>query len=661
MLPHLELKVVARSSRLSQLQVQEVFARYPELHPQIVLTSSYGDKRQDISLLNGEAPSDIFTRELDLALIQGDADIAIHSAKDLPYPLDPRLEVIALYEAFDTTDSLVSRDRLTLRQLPAGSVIGTSSPLRRLELQTLRPDLVVKGIRGCIEDRVRQVHDGTFDAAIVATCALKRLRMEDEIAEVLPFATHPLQGFLAITALRGRDDLKQLFAHDNMLRRQGKVTLVGFGPGNPDLLTVAAVKALAQADIILYDDLIGQEYLGTLKAEKVYVGKRSGKHHAEQADINRRLLEAARQGKQVVRLKGGDPMVFGHAGEELAYLQSCLVEVSVIPGITTASALAANTRVSLTHRGLSSSVALVNGHSSTPITPDADTLVYYMGASELQHIAQALIAEGRAVNTPALLVHNVSLPNEQVFDTTLAQLAAQPPHYPTPLIMLVGYTAALRHKAEADIVPTLYTGAVCRDPNAIHTPLIRIEPLADTRVLKESIGQLAQYDTLLFTSRFAVRYWLEAFRESGAPWSALTRLTIVSIGPVTTEALRHEGIEQVVQTDADDSYGVLKWFANQSPRHILLPRSDLALDIIPEGLREQGHTLTTVTAYRNRCPDHPRKVNLSNIKRVIFTSPSTVDRFIKVYGELPSHIEYVCRGVVTQAHLDQLTNTPAHQ
>lgn len=648
-----ELKVVARSSRLSQLQVQEVFARYPELHPQIVLTSSFGDKRQDISLLNGEAPSDIFTRELDLALINGDADIAVHSAKDLPYPLDPRLEVIALYEAFDTTDSLVSRDHLTLDQLPAGSVIGTSSPLRRRELQALRPDCKVEGIRGCIEDRVQQVHDGKYDAAIVATCALKRLGMEEEISEVLPFATHPLQGFLAITALRGRDDLKSLFEKDNFLSRQGHVTLVGFGPGNPDLLTVAAVKVLNRADIIFHDDLIGQEYLDTLKAEKVYVGKRSGKHHAEQGDINRLLVEAARQGKQVVRLKGGDPMVFGHAGEEIEYLQSCLIGVSIIPGITTASALAADTKVSLTHRGLSSSVALVNGHAATPITPNADTLVYYMGASELQHIAQALIADGRAANTPALLVHNVSLPNEQVFDTTLAQLAAETPHYPTPLIMLVGYTAALRHKAEADIIPTLHTGATCHDPNAIHTPLIQIDPLTDTREIQESIANLDQYDTLLFTSRFAVRYWLAAYRQSGKPWADLERLNIVSIGPVTTEALHKEGVKEVTQTDYDDSYGVLKWFANQAPRRILLPRSDLALDIIPDGLREQGHALTTVTAYRTRCPEHPRKVNLSNIKRVIFTSPSTIDNFIKVYGHLPSHIEYVCRGVVTQAHLEE--------
>lgn len=647
----MKLKVIARSSLLSRLQVDEVFARYPGLRPELILTTSYGDRRQDISLLDGSAPPDIFTRELDEALLHGDADVAVHSAKDLPYPLDPRLEVIALYAAFDTTDSLVSRDHLTLDRLPSGSSVGTSSPLRRKELQMLRPDLEVRGIRGCIEDRVQQVRDGRLDAAIVATCALKRLGMAHEISEVLPFVTHPLQGFLAVTALRGRDDLKPLFERDNLLRLQGRVTLAGFGPGNPDLLTVAAVKALEAADVVFYDDLINKEYLDRLKAEKIYVGKRSGRHHAEQEDINCLLLEAARKGKNVVRLKGGDPMVFGHAGEEIEFLKSCMVDVRVIPGITTASAMAADTLVSLTHRTLASSVALVNGHASPPITPDADTLVYYMGASQLQPIATALLADGWAADTPAMLVHNVSLSDERVYDTTLGALAADSPSYPTPLIMLVGYTAALRTRAAADIQPTLHTGATCSDPRYIHTPLISLEPLHDEQGLLSAIRQIDSYDTLLFTSRYAVKYWFRAFRHSGLPPAVLRHLKIVSIGATTTAALRREGVETVEQTQGDDSLGVVAWFARQPQRNILLPRSDLALDIIPEGLRAQGHRVTTVTAYRNRCPDRPRRVNLANIRRVVFTSPSTIDNFIKVYGSLPRKLDYVCRGAVTQAHL----------
>ena len=660
----MSIRVIARQSRLSQLQVQEAMARFPDVDFTLETLSSYGDQHQHISLLNGEAPADMFTRELDEALISGRADIAIHSAKDLPYPLDERLEVIALFPPFDTSDSLVSRDHLTLAQLPPGSTVGTSSPMRRRELVALRPDLQIVGIRGCIEERVRQVRDGEIDAAIVATCALKRLGMEADISEVLPFETHPLQGYLAITSLKGHTDLKVLFERDDVLHCQGHVTLVGFGPGDPELLTVKAVKALQQADIIFYDDLIGKAYLDTLRAEKVYVGKRSGQHHAEQPAINRLLLKAARKGKQVVRLKGGDPMVFGHAGEEIEYLQSNLVSVTVIPGITTASALAATTKVSLTQRGISSSVALVNGHAATPIVPDTDTIVYYMGGSRLGSIRKSLLAEGWPVTTPVLLVHNVSLPDEQTFETTVGQLGDV--DYPTPVIALVGDVARLRHQTASTVQRTLYTGLVSPNPDYIHTPLIEIEPVSFVE------PSIEDYDYLLFTSRYAVKAVAHSSkatgrRDSGNLFTLLppkgrsvarnhSSLKIVSIGPSTTQALKEAGAVEVEQTEQDDSYGVIDYFSHQTRGRVLIPRSNLALDIIPNSLRSLGFTVQTLTVYNNVYPRHVRRVNLDNIQRVVFTSPSTIDNFIKTYGCLPPHIKYVTRGSITAAHLSTVSS-----
>ena len=639
----MNINIIARKSRLSRLQVEEAMARFPEIGYRLEVLPAYGDKHQQISLLDGEAPADMFTRELDQAIVDGRADIAIHSAKDLPYPLDDRLEVVALFAPFDQSDSLVSQGHLKLNELPAGSCVGTSSPMRRRGLQSLRPDLRIVGIRGCIEERVRQVRDGEIDAAIVATCALKRLGMESDISEVLPFETHPLQGYLAITAQRGRQELKALFQREDVLHRQGLVTLVGFGPGDPELLTVKAVNALREADIIFYDDLIGKDYLDTLKAEKVYVGKRSGQHHAEQADINRLLLKAAREGKRTVRLKGGDPMVFGHAGEEIEYLESNLVSVTVIPGITTASALAASTKVSLTQRGISSSVALVNGHASTPIVPNTETAVYYMGGSRLSHIREALLAEGWAPATPVVLSHNVSLPDEKTFETTIEQLGTT--SCPTPVIALIGDVAALRHQAAATVRRTLYTGLVCSNPSYIHTPLIKIEPVDFT------MPDLSGYDYLLFTSRSAVSVF---FTAPQAREQSSGRPRIVSIGAATTAALREAGISQISQTSEDNSYGVLHYFKTQPKGRVLIPRSNIALPIIPDGLREAGFSVDTLTIYNNRYPRHVRRVNLANIQRVIFTSPSTIDNFILTYGSLPDHIEYVCRGPVTSAHLKEL-------
>ena len=707
-----KIRVIARGSRLSRLQVEEVFKNFPELAYEIKYLESYGDKNQQISLLNGEAPADIFTRELDDAIRQGDADIAIHSAKDLPYPLPEDIEVIALFPAFDTTDSLVSRDHKKLAELPAGSIIGTSSPLRKKGLNELRPDLTIKGIRGCIEERVQQVKDGKYDAAIVASCALKRLGMEDEIAEVLPFPTHPLQGFLAVTAKKGSQDLKQAFVSKSILDKQGSVSLVGFGPGDPDLLTIKAAKAIDAADIIFYDDLIDDSYLADKKAEKIYVGKRAGYHHKEQADINRLLLEAAREGKNVVRLKGGDPMIFAHGSEEIEYLESNLIKVNVIPGITTASALAASQKISLTHRDFSSSVALVSGHTPQPVTPDAETLVYYMGAKQLQAIATQFIdKEGWAFNTPVLLTYNVSRPDEQTFETTLWNLRnGEMQNLPTPLIALIGYVAGLKHHQASDIKPTLYTGTLPaiekRKADYTYTPLIEISyhPSYFTKILEDnycehydgkSFTEYCEWDEsqalyYIFTSQYGVQATLDYY---DLILKEQEEHVFISIGDTTTEALHKAGVKDVIQVEQDNRYGVIEWFKKEKERldaarpqyeqsyelfekmdldnydHeladfvyryenrlVFYPHSSLSPEDIPLALQELGFNVLSAVVYNNELPKNPRRVNLNHFKRIVFTSPSTIDNFIKLYGKLPENTEFITRGPITQDHLEEILN-----
>ena len=733
-----KIRVIARGSRLSRLQVEEVFKNFPELAYEIKYLESYGDKNQQISLLNGEAPADIFTRELDDAIRQGDADIAIHSAKDLPYPLPEDIEVIALFPAFDTTDSLVSRDHKKLAELPAGSIIGTSSPLRKKGLNELRPDLTIKGIRGCIEERVQQVKDGKYDAAIVATCALKRLGMEDEIAEVLPFPTHPLQGFLAITGKKVKSEERRMKNQNaesssaseqensslftlrsslkNLLNSQGSVSLVGFGPGDPDLLTIKAAKAIDAADIIFYDDLIDDSYLADKKAEKIYVGKRAGYHHKELAEINRLLLEAAREGKNVVRLKGGDPMIFAHGSEEIEYLESNLIKVNVIPGITTASALAASQKISLTHRDFSSSVALVSGHTPQPVIPDAETLVYYMGAKQLQTIATQLIdKEGWAFNTPVLLTYDVSRPDEQTFETTLWNLRnGEMQNLPTPLIALIGNVAGLKHHQASDIKPTLYTGTLPaiekRKADYTYTPLIEISyhPSYFTKILEDhyferydgkSFTKYCEWDEsqalyYIFTSQYGVQATLDYY---DLILNEQEEHVFISIGDTTTEALHKAGVKDVIQVEQDNRYGVIEWFKKEKerldaekPRYeqimkkldelddpdeqdayyykeedflqryenrlVFYPHSSLSPEDIPLALQELGFNVLSAVVYNNELPKNPRRVNLNHFKRIVFTSPSTIDNFIKLYGKLPENTEFITRGPITQAHLEEVLN-----
>ena len=194
-------------------------------------------------------------------------------------------------------------------------------------------------------------------------------------------------------------------------------------------------------------------------------------------------------------------------------------------------------------------------------------------------------------------------------------------------------------------MPTLYTGLTSPDANYIHTPLIEIVSVDDDTQLRRAIADIDSYDYVLFTSRYAAKY-------VGALSVIHTR--IVSIGRTTTKALHQIGVEEVDEVEEDNSYGVVSWFSSQSRGRVLIPRSNLALPIIPEGLRQLGFEVDCITAYNNRMPEHPKKVNLDEIDRIVFTSPSTIDNFIRLYGTLPEKKELVTRGPITEQHLQTI-------
>lgn len=189
---------------------------------------------------------------------------------------------------------------------------------------------------------------------------------------------------------------------------------------------------------------------------------------------------------------------------------------------------------------------------------------------------------------------------------------------------------------------TLFTGLTPPDADCIHTPLIEITPVDDDAALQSAVHDIDRYDYVLFTSRHAARY-------VGAMFAHARR--IVSIGSTTTAALYKIGIKEVRQVDDDNSYGVIAWFRSQPCGRVIIPRSNLALPIIPEGLRELGFEVDCITAYRNQMPAHPRKVDLHEIDRIVFTSPSTIDHFIRLYGSLPEGKVLVTRGPVTEQYL----------
>lgn len=662
-----KLTVVSRQSNLALLQVEEVFNLLGDNNYELISFQSYGDMHKSISLLDGAIRSDFFTKELDEYLLEGKADIAIHSAKDLPYPLPQGLEIIALTPRADNTDSLVCRKGLpytSLAELPAGMVIGTSSAKRKEAILKKNPNLCLKGIRGTIEERIAQTDAGDYDAVIVATCALERLGLEDRITERLDFETHPLQGTLAIVAKEGRDDLKAYFKEIDVKHTYGKVTLLGAGPGATDLLTLRGKEALAKADVVFYDDLIAPTTLELCpQATCIYVGKRKNRHSTEQGDINTLMVNSAYTGKQVVRLKGGDPMIFAHGGEEIEFLESNLIEVDVIPGITTANALAALCKIPLTHRDLASSLAFVSGHSLYGVDiPKVDTLVLYMAGTKIKSIATELIAQGWSEDTPILLVHNVSLPDQQEFYHTLSSVMHEEKPFPTPIIILVGQVVALKQKAAKELSnePRVLVTGLDDTPyrklgKTIHTPLIEIQPLADYAALHAIMGRLHQFKYLLFTSRNTVQFFMEQLLESGKDARVLNGLQIVSIGNTTSKELNQWGIQPDYQAAKADSMGVIELFRSLNVvGRVLVPRSDLALEIIPTGLRELGIEVETIVAYANTMPKVPHRVDQNKVDTIVFPSPSCVKNYIALYGDIPLNKEIIVRGQTTLRYLKEI-------
>jgi len=656
---HFGLRVATRTSNLALRQVSEVFSQFPEITYEMIPIQSYGDKHKYISLINNNI-QDLFTRELDEAQLNGKADIAVHSAKDLPYPLPDGLEIIALFAAFDKTDAVVSRENKKLSELSVNPRIGTSSLLRKSELLKVRNDIEIISVRGTIEERIQQVDNGYVDAIIVATCALKRLNFENRIAEILPFETHPLQGHLALVAKTGNKQLKNIFSQKDIRCKYGKVWMVGFGPGDPDLLTIKGQKILKTAEIIFYDDLLNKEFLTKFKAKKVYVGKRKGNHSIEQDEINSQLYYAAVSGKTVVRLKGGDPMIFAHGGEEIEYLSRHLVKVEIIPGITAALAAAAYTKIPLTHRKISSSVTFITGHSISNIKiPSSGTLVFYMGASNLYEIAQEVIKKGWQADTPVLLVYNVSCTDQQQFNTTLQSAIDNPKNYKTPLIIIIGNVVSMKRQPSENIAKPVFLitgtdpGKFNRSGKIIYSPVIEIKPLSDYKLLLPIIEDFKSFDWLIFTSRYAIKYFFTALTELRKDVRLLGGVKIASIGNTTTSELKNYGIIPDLQPADESSEGLIKLCREKGIKEqkIFVPRSNIGLPILPEGLEKIGNKVVTLSIYENVLPENIKPVKPVDIDFVVFSSPSCVDNFFKIYGKTFNEEKFIVQGNETYKRL----------
>ncbi len=613
------LKVLSRSSPLALVQVREVFNHLPDVSYLVKSFDTYGDSHKELSLLEPQK-TDFFTDEIDRALLDGEGDVAIHSAKDLPWPLPLGLEVIALTECSDNTDSLVSRDNQTLDQLQPGALVGTSSPQRRENLLAIRPDIEIAGIRGNIQERIAQMDDGYIEAVIVATCALKRLGLESRIAQILPFKAHPLQGMLAVVAKTKTPELLKLFSSIDNRYRYGKVWIIGGGPGDPDLLTKKADKILGNADTIIYDDLISEQLLDSYTAQKIYVGKRKGKHSSTQDSINSILYENAVCGKRTIRLKGGDSLVFGRLGEEAQYLSSRFVPVEIVPGISSFQAAAADIMMPLTQRGLSDSVTLLSGHRADPQkSPPANspTVAIFMGASEKGHAATLLREHGLSEQTEVALIKKASQPAEECCIVPLEDLEKNTME--SPLMILAGKTVPSANLPRRILYTGLDSTECLLDGVIIHYPVIKTEPLRTVPIDPHN------HDGLIFTSRVAVRCFFNRFGTTDLPAFAIGARTAFEI-----ERYECNVIGRPKMADSESFFRMLSKETRFS--NLLYPCSDLSYNALHE-----SPIIQPVPVYHTR-PVHQKCIDLNNYHGIVFSSSSTVQAFFQLYNSVPDHI-----------------------
>src|SRR3989338_1252810 len=308
--------------------------------------------------------------------------------------------------------------------------------------------------------------DGYCDGLIVATVALKRLGLEKYIQDIMPWEAAPLQGQLAVVGRAKDTALGEIFAVIDARRGYGRVLLVGAGPGDPELITLKGVAALRSAGCVFYDYLIPAQLLDHApNAEKIYAGKRKGSHAMPQEELNRFMRQKAMSGKTVVRLKGGDPLVFGRGADEIEYLRRYHIETEVVPGISSAVGIPSRLGIPLTARGVAATVAFVSGykhgedeHRPAPLDiPRADTLVFLMGLTKLDRIVESLEVNRWQKQTPVMVISKGTCPQEKIVSGTLASIRQKGKEDPLepPVLIIVGETLKFytpRHKR------ILYTG-----------------------------------------------------------------------------------------------------------------------------------------------------------------------------------------------------------
>jgi uroporphyrinogen III methyltransferase/synthase len=456
----------------------------------------------------------------------------------------------------------------------------------------------------------------------------------------------------------------------NSTPKKGKVYLVGAGPGDPGLITLRGKFLLERAEAVVYDHLANAKLLAhaPADAELIYVGKKGGiEHTLPQEQINQLLVKLGAEGKRVVRLKGGDPFIFGRGAEEIEELVKAGIPFEVVPGVTSATAAATYAGIPITHRDYTASVAFITGHEADDkeqssiawdkLATGAGTIIIYMGIKNLPIIAKKLMDNGRAPDTPVAVVRWASTPQQRSVAGTLATISevVKVAKITPPALVIVGEVVKMRETIDwyehrplfgkriavtrtreqaSELVAKLEEyGAEC-----LEYPTIHIEPVVDCSVIDAAFENMVAYDWLLFTSLNAVTYFFKRLQEKGLDSRALAPCKIAVVGKATGDELGKYGLCADLLPEKFTGEGLAEALiaaGEAQGKRFLLPRALRAMETLPELLEDAGGTVTVAPVYQNVPPqgrkDELRKQLLERgLDVVTFASSSAVTNFLNM-------------------------------
>lgn len=472
--------------------------------------------------------------------------------------------------------------------------------------------------------------------------------------------------------------------------KKGKVWLVGAGPSDPGLFTLKGREVLAQAEVVVYDALAGQGVLNMIpaEAEAINVGKRSCRHTMPQEKINELLLEKAREGKRVVRLKGGDPFLFGRGGEELELLVKEGIPYEIVPGVTSALSVPAYQGIPVTHRDFCSSIHIITGHKRAGKDYDIDfealvrtggTLIFLMGVSSLENICHGLLKAGMDPDMPAALLIKGTTAAQQRIVATVSTLAEEVRRQgaQTPAIIVIGHVCRLAEdfswyeKQPLGGVKVLLTRPKelisetarklrAQGAEVLELPAIRTEKIADNQPLYDAMEHLASYQWLVFTSPTGVRIFFEEMKERRQDFRSLAGIKFAVIGGGTKKELEARGFYPDLIPEVYDGAhlgAALSEVCRPNDR-ILIPRAAIGTPELTDALK--GFPVDDIATYetlyeKGRFTDEQAELEDGRIDYVLFTSASTVKGFAEAAGlEDYGKIKAVCIGKQTKAAADKL-------